>query len=1356
MRQTRNMMLLTGLILIVSLMLSCSKTGLGLFQENEASPGYKLFNILDNYPSLKDGAESMDQYTFNTKIADAVNANIDDFIVMSDKLTDLISGNGAWDANPLYDTLQTLRVILARIKYQDSNDYESGFTGYSGNFTSLLDTISRKDLNLSADLVAIMRAFMNYYKNVYTPAELETKMSDLIADLQDPLKKADIENIFEIVSKLMVQADYPMYQTASDGTLNTVSHSESGTSTNLGNAVAGNISMIQGLNEMFHRDQTAKNDLYGMIRELGPALSSTNGVDASSNMNDAGHVLKDLICNMEDYFTAGGAVYSADSRYNTNSATTYSSAEFHNIIRDMIPGLAAIMMRNDRSPSIVTTSGDKQYVLGYLAGALAKLGIDWDNADIEESLYDLIRYDLYGQDRRTNSSAWPVSFLETFLFLGMSGDNVGWNDGETTSEAGFNPNDNHGHGKSTGYVTLNDAFFSMRTNDTLDMTSIGLGEVGLYQLAFSNNGHIFRNNKTSFTHATASSYAFYYDQNMGAMGFLPGACVGDYGLPSGGANGSTLNEFVPYCGDGIQEKNLTAWVLGWSVRACWNGEGPYYYAPTSASTVSISYNGTTANYYVYKRPNGKVYAYVNKGTSPWTYIYPKGDSDPADTTADSYILYGSQYQRENRFRSTWYTDYYLIHWVDLFGYNRYFAPDGTYSTSSSTAAGRLQYAEKSLTDTQRACASQEEAIFRNYQWVCTEKKFVLVIPLYAELLTEMGGAFVILEANGFAGVTVSRKYRNVENNGNWAKDTGSGDSTIPGDYRLTIKLQSTGLGILSMSAVLNTLGNGSIVPPTLAHTAPALYRFGFPRSACVPITNYIQNQLGSQDFIASSSDTNWRQRNTLLPVIIALLGVLRENSDQSKHAIEYLLTTMIQPLYPMFYYNKSESGAVQQSWVPRIAGSDSNKYDFLFPDCEVSGFVSSTSDSTGWYGGDTVHYYYQPRPVNTMFSLLIDSSLSGTTPVTDRSSTPLLNRADGLLPLLTHYDSTTARSSSNQSPTHLVTDVLKLLTRMGDSSYDDPGTVDDADSSTWGTRRKLLYGLEQVMTTFKLTKGTGVAVNESNFKNIVYPKWMFTDYGMRPEDNNLEDTLDLMIGDNTYANWGLSVFPDERNSSDSNYPSNANAKYRKSWLTFYDNTAMLKEFMAGTGNYSIVRNIINIIDKGIGGVSESDMTTARASALVHTLGMLMSTYDTTGNKWLVDGDTTDFSAILDLLTKELPVILTQFQGTYSGTVSISADMMASGGFIEYIMNNATTPYSWSNIVDDGYAFLADPVLARDSVFWHDIVDLVNDMAQTMKASENTGMGEFFEKNGFQYNGEVGRDELGNFNLYKGLGMTLSK
>ena len=43
--------------------------------------------------------------------------------------------------------------------------------------------------------------------------------------------------------------------------------------------------------------------------------------------------------------------------------------------------------------------------------------------------------------------------------------------------------------------------------------------------------------------------------------------------------------YYPRVGSGIGEMNTARYVIGWIARACWDGEGPYYYAPEKSGHV---------------------------------------------------------------------------------------------------------------------------------------------------------------------------------------------------------------------------------------------------------------------------------------------------------------------------------------------------------------------------------------------------------------------------------------------------------------------------------------------------------------------------------------------------------------------------------------------------------------------------------------------------------------------------------------------------------------------------------------------------------------------------------------------------
>lgn len=1403
--------IIIGVMAALTAFMSCSKAELGSFQQNESDPDYQLFNILDEYPAIKEGFTSLDQYTFNELMANAVNANVEAYLTFGDELIRIINNEN----KPVNALLTDLRVVLDRMINQDKHDRETTSTNYTGNFFDFLDMLSEKNLGLSKDIIAILSKSMQYQKDQIErdPYLIGKSMHNLYADLTDartPNYAANkMADLFGVMSRILIQADYPMYETAAGDLITNRSDIAAGTPTGLGNSHDGIVSLIKGLNQVFHRDPTAKQYLFNTIRELGPALNATNGANGTTAYN----VMKTLMCNTEDYFTPEGYIFKNNPLlYNTNNTNTYSYAELKNTIKDILPGIRSILLRddrksNDKSIAFIPESQKQRYLLDSITENLAKLNIDWDKAKLEESIYDVLRYDTLGRDRlSTSENAWPCSMLESFLFIANVGLNIGWEDGKETQEYTVkHPNDilgndqyyanyYHGHGNNTRALSTNDCLYSLRLKNTIDLGT----PLGLYEIGFNNgdttlhpNSKIFRSkdefSKTYYTDNNVN--AFRYNQDGSGISFMTGASVGDCGLPAG--ESPDLNKYIPYAADGIGDTNLTSWNISWMVRACWNGEGPYY----SKDKVTME-NGK----YVYYRPNGKIYATVDKSNSDstkWEYTYPAVDTEPVDKSVTGN-------QRENRFKPSWYTDYYMIRidGTSLLGYGfTYFVtPDeevandtNRFKKSTEVKAGRLLIHEVPIDNADRECATQEEAIYRNYQWVVTEKKFVLIIPLYIEVLGNYAAVYQIVEGNGFSGFTAARNFREMKGTGVWAKkgeataySTNSTDSwetsDIPGDYRITFRGKNNA-GLLAMDLIVSSLTNGSMVPAIITHNLPSIYRFGFPRQKPVldESGSYMVDQLGSKPVSGSSlyftyNDANWKKRNTLLPVIVAALGALRENTTTEFRPIVRVLESLIPLSMPQFYYNNNAAGAaVADSWVCRINGSDTNPYDFLMPDCGVSGFITSTDDPTAWYGGDVTRNYYQPRALNTLTSLLVDSSLNNLgKAVADRrdSSVPRSSLADGLLPLMTYYNSSAEKSDTNQSPSRLVTNLIKFLARLGTPLYSDRSSYSNStkdDQSTWGMRRKVEYGLEQLLTTIKAEKGQATKINAARVEasDIIYPNWFFTDGGTRPEDANINTTLDNIVGNGTKAMGGIAVFREEYEGSAAT----------KSWGDYEEDINSMKAMLAKDGAYSVVENLINVMDKAIAGVSESDITDARIEALIHTLGMLLSKYE--NGSWKTETITdTQFNNILDILTSHLPVILGSiiYEDGYAGDknyikyevlnkfISLNAAFMEPDGFVEYILSNAHSSGTFAEIIAQLYEFINQSpyggngvnILAPDSPFWADLIELLKQLNEATRNTQTKGLDQIYESSGFQYNGEDSSLTGNGFNLYKGLGTILSR
>lgn len=979
-----------------------------------------------------------------------------------------------------------------------------------------------------------------------------------------------------------------------------------------------------------------------------------------------------------------------------------------------------------------------------------------------------------------------------------------------------------------------------------------------------------------------SQFDFGYNPNWAAQKFMSGASHGDVGTPvggnlSGGQYTDMLNAFTPYTPDGFGDTNMSRYTLYWMVRACWNGEGPYYYDPSKAGmsveTVTFNtaklakvqlfqnsnYGGYSGNlsvgnykladmrargilnddissikvpsgfkvtcyqhdnfigtsweftadeanmgnrgcndevssikiegpasspdksYYVYYRPNGQVYMLKSVDT-PHEYIYPADGDDPTvewDDSRDLSDYYavkgiaGKLRERWNRYKSSWYSDYYLITVVDDSFTHWWVSPEDM--SGGATQAGRFKFDEIiPETDTGRACASHEEAIFRNYQWVMTEKRFAIVVPLRLNAMScGNGGGFQVVEGNGIAGLTTARKFKSDKNK--WAiADNTNSSSPHPGDYRICLYWK--GDSLIPESDVWGSMLTGTVNPPLVAHNAPGVYRFGFPRYHKNNHDNNETYALGSR--VISGTDPNsshgftlgdnkWNSRNTLLPVIITMLGTVMDNQNRDFASVangesnrnttlmrmKKFTETMMIPILPRFYYryNNQNPATTMNTWVPRIIGNGSS--DTTAHHRRIHTRTYEIQADQSFWGGWTQRNYYQPIPMRTPLNMLYDSDYSTTT-----------GRCDGLLALLTEYDVTQPRGSANAPKSRLITNALKLLMSLGDDKFDDPAGLDysaanfDDTYPQWGARRKLLYALEQVVSSMKFTKSKVVSILERSPKNITFPAWMFatgtdsdsdghcdTFSGTRDVDVIVDKSLHSMVGHNktaTLPGTGLAAYPDERD------PADPNGNYEgKSWNLFNDTLGRLGELLSseGTtaGKYNIMEDVISIVDKTLAKVNPTD---DQIRAMVHTLGIIATYYD---GGWIYPDD------VKKVVTEYLPLIL-EAQANNPDypdgenmrmAALISNDMIRPGGLADYISNTMETDYSAREIFDDIFRFLGDPLIANpDSRLWSDIVEMNEGMIEAMiRCKDKTGS-ELYDLLGYQYNGpsgEVTFDYFGN-------------
>ena len=346
-----------------------------------------------------------------------------------------------------------------------------------------------------------------------------------------------------------------------------------------------------------------------------------------------------------------------------------------------------------------------------------------------------------------------------------------------------------GHGTATrGILTMNDSLYSMTTyGKAVKVLGITITTLDSYGLALAHRttqgGHVWRRSSstTGFTYndANKNNYRFYMGYDYPPLLLLPESCAGDAGIPNGGQlaqpstppnsdattpstvgspNRNDYRTYYPKTADGKGMMNTSAWVMSWIARACWDGAGPYYStAGLTTSTFEWPGKGTRDVNVCYK-PNGEVYAYVYITSTPWEYYYPTSattgiGNDVADPDTNT------NGQRFNRYRDICKSDYFMVedgdeggmslssheskqhNYVDATsGANKFRLNSGNNPaqcfwlyekvqelTNTNISVGDDPY--QVIGNINRECATQEEAIYRNFQWLMLEKKFMFPIPM---------------------------------------------------------------------------------------------------------------------------------------------------------------------------------------------------------------------------------------------------------------------------------------------------------------------------------------------------------------------------------------------------------------------------------------------------------------------------------------------------------------------------------------------------------------------------------------------------------------------------------------------------
>ncbi len=1135
----------------------------------------------------------------------------------------------------------------------------------------------------------------------------------------------DISKLAKLLGKVTMSCDYPMWVNTGNvppADRDLVLTGDYTRNTDLGNAAKGLIMLLYGLNQVAANDSAARNIIDNMIQSDLPALLNSSG---------SYNTIKTAIINASDLFAPAEFetnTYSTSSDY-YNASNPYVNASLKETIRDILPNVAKLLIRDDDSSANDDTikifnDANGRSPVEALAGTLKQLkdiGIDYSQSanELETSLRHMVEYNAFGEQR--SSASYKVSYLDHLLYTIGNGYYTGYLTRTSCSGEPYN-NFSRGHGAATGGIlTINDSMYSLTSHaKAVKVAGVTITTLNSYQLALNvrtdQGDRVWRRSASSsgFTYndSNKNNYRFYLGYDYPPLLLLPESAAGDAGIPNGGqtaviptsdettvsvAGAVSQNDYrtyFPKVADGKGMLNTALFMMSWIARTCWDGQGPYYYADPSATQLTI--NGHTG--YAFYKPNGELYALVDKSAAPWVYYYPPTGNDAADSTG----------QRANRYKDTSKSDYFMVQNGN--NSNEYTVPPmqpggSSYAeatsgsnkfrlTASTHSASYFQLYEKVqewtnddiadaggdtgysiIGNTNRECSSQEEAMYRNYQWLLFEKKFMFPIPM--NIFTTVAGcvqvdsaAYVLIEANGLVGMANGKK--NPNGNGYWnirnCEGAGTnpvghrnnpdyGDSLRPGDSRIIafVKYFSSLGNDMSPEVIYNdVLGNGHVLPDIVGANISPVARLGFNEAA----------YFGS-DFTASG--TTWDNRNKILPVFVALAGFNMDgtvydasgsgynynyNGNHKYPLAQFLEGVMIPLSKPLFrYYTDSQSfggSAGTGRWVPRMEDEDINNYEddsyddrfsFLMPDI---------------YSGNRDPNYRPRSSLRTLMSVLVDGSISD-------------GLADGMLPLAV-------------TNTHLVSGLLSLLQQFSDPAHD-------------AARPYIFKGLEQLVTAMKVKKSEVIGSAGRTSLDYTDYAWMFNT-SMRDEDINLEELLGYEGPFKTGATY---------------------AAHNAQWTDFQDTYNMLASFVGGSRD--ITPNLVNIVNA----VLAQPLTEEQVHGLLYTAGKLFARHDPAG--WHYQGydhgagNTDSYDQLLDLLTY-LPLVH-DIMKTSGGTGEKYERMLRNvdillkdnSSLLHYAVGAMTTPYSMQYIIEDldrflGWSIISDP----NSPLWDDLVLMLDALA----------------------------------------------
>ncbi|MCC5814703.1 MAG: hypothetical protein JJT78_08105 [Leptospira sp.] len=818
--------------------------------------GFSLFSLLDNYPALKNAMTKLTPPEFNARLNASLEARRSNVPGSLRAFKNLLSNPNS----NIRETLSKLSFLIDRMKLNDPEAYS--------RLIPALDRIRRGPGNTIPSIIPIQNRGLNHLFVTKSQLDMDVSIDKFIHTLQNP----DNTRIFQDVEDFIYAS------------LTKNSNIKSGMALLLEGLFLGSSPQTGDF-----RDRLAE-AIGGFADSLGKLAGNDGGRKPS------GLVLKEFIRNSRHFALPGGNFYSVGT-YNTPG----HSAELNVFLEDLYISMRRVII----TPSNFLKNPN-QSILSGLAVNYNLLSFTQFLESVDFSLADMGEVDLTGRRRSTSLQADPISSIEHLFFSLSLIDKFGfyWNN---------DPGEPQILSHSGGILTIGDALHSLSSK----LITAGV---------FVRQGNLISaNNTIQLTGDNTTTNAFPVGYQVVAQGISPNSTIS-----AKTSSTITITCGLPPCvtitqsnvvitiqdGDPNSENNSVAnlgvsaiiWLSSISGDIRKNGSIFSFNLNTPAlHLLEGESKGLLQN------QNDPIYS----KTIPWALgmisqvLYsgkaPYYNRNRTDGSGNILTLDGDIYRSGDQdllYKKSWQTSRYSIPALssDYPSENRWVGLGGFKGANSGYAGSSYTINEIDIPESERAVDSDEEAFYKNFQWLLYQKRMVLVIPVAINALAGelREAAYITIIGNGLSGLMKVKPFCRVNN----CVDSDIGKWLISGeDIKPNYKILEQDLVNFSDQAgdsvfLLEVWGFGlsgnsvNFTDDTILNQVYSLLfpKKGAPQEFYGPIPPAIRwnfqaiERLGFTSFgevIPNQVKENWNRRNKILPLIAALSKTFKDQADNN-------------------------------------------------------------------------------------------------------------------------------------------------------------------------------------------------------------------------------------------------------------------------------------------------------------------------------------------------------------------------------------------------------------------------------------------------------------------------------------------